>query len=148
MFLLDGFLISVQFPIPIKMTVFVDQATHSSDGQISKLLTQSHSTYLVNLFQHFTFKYFQRYSQISERALSNSVSQFITPLWTIWVPLVIEKEVNISSIFNSLPLQRYAFLVIFSGDREKQYYRSMYRLSISCHDSSLSLLNSNILLMR
>ena len=49
MFLLDGFFfISVQFPIPIKMTVFVDQATHSSDGQISKLLTQSHSTWLTS----------------------------------------------------------------------------------------------------
>ena len=42
------FLISVQLPIPIKMTVFVDQATHSSDGQISKLLTQSHSTWLTS----------------------------------------------------------------------------------------------------
>ena len=142
--------------------VFFDKCSISDPDQNDGVCRPSHplkrwtdieashtvAQYLVNLFQHFTFKYFQRYSQISERALSNSVSQFITPLWTIWVPLVIEKEVNISSIFNSLPLQRYAFLVIFSGDREKQYYRSMCGLSISCHDSSLSLLNSNILLMR
>ena len=77
MLLLDGFFYKCSISDP-NQNDGVCRPSHPLERWTDIEASHTVAQYLVDLFQHFTFKYFRRYSPISERALSNS--EFITPL--------------------------------------------------------------------